>query len=43
MPSPVNFSTFAVDCRADLALLVYTPVSADDAARIRALAATHAG
>ncbi len=33
-----EFSAFAVDGRADLAMLVYTPVSADDAARIRALA-----
>ena len=39
----LEFSTFAVDGRADLAMLVYTPVSADDAARIRALAAAHAG
>ncbi len=33
----LEFSAFAVDGRADLAMLVYTPVSADDAARIRAL------
>jgi len=39
----LEFSAFAVDGRADLAMLVYTPVSADDAARIRALAAAHAG
>lgn len=35
----LEFSTFAVDGRVDLAMLVYTPVSADDAARIRALTA----
>ena len=35
----LEFTTFAVDGRADLAMLVYTPVSADDAARIRELAA----
>lgn len=39
----LEFSAFAVDGRADLAMLVYTPVSADDAARIRALAVAHAG
>ena len=39
----LEFSTFAVEGRANLAMLVYTPVSADDAARIRALAAVHAG
>lgn len=39
----LEFSTFAVDGRADLAMMVYTPVSVDDAARIRALAAAHAG
>ncbi len=33
----LEFSAFAVDGRADLAMLVYTPVSADDAARIRTL------
>ena len=33
----LEFSAFAVDGRADLAMLVYTPASADDAARIRAL------
>jgi transcriptional regulator with XRE-family HTH domain len=35
----LEFSAFAVDGRPDLAMLVYTPVSTDDAARIRALAA----
>ncbi len=35
----LEFTAFAVDGRADLAMLVYTPVSADDAARIRTLAA----
>jgi transcriptional regulator with XRE-family HTH domain len=39
----LEFSAFAVDGRPDLAMLVYTPVSADDAVRIRALAAAHAG
>ena len=39
----LEFSAFAVDGRADLAMLVYTPVSSDDAARIRALAAAHPG
>ena len=39
----LEFSAFAVDGRADLAMLVYTPVSSADAARIRALAAAHAG
>ncbi len=39
----LEFSVFAVDGRADLSMLVYTPVSSDDAARIRALAAAHAG
>ena len=34
----LEFTAFAVDGRADLAMLVYTPVSADDAARVRALA-----
>ena len=34
----LEFTALAVDGRADLAMLVYTPVSADDAARIRALA-----
>ncbi len=38
----LEFSAFAVDGRADLAMLVYTPVSSDDAARIRALVAAHA-
>jgi transcriptional regulator with XRE-family HTH domain len=35
----LEFSAFAVDGRADLTMLVYTPVSPDDTARIRALAA----
>lgn len=35
-----EFSAFSVDGRPDLAMLVYTPVSADVAARIRELAAT---
>jgi transcriptional regulator with XRE-family HTH domain len=35
----LEFSAFAVDGRPDLAMLVYTPLSADDAARIRALSA----
>ncbi|WP_437338346.1 helix-turn-helix transcriptional regulator [Sorangium sp. So ce394] len=39
----LEFSAFAIDGRPDLAMLVYTPLSADDAARIRALAAAHAG
>jgi transcriptional regulator with XRE-family HTH domain len=39
----LEFSTFGVDGRTDLAMLVYTPVSVDDAARIRALAAAQAG
>jgi transcriptional regulator with XRE-family HTH domain len=38
-----EFSAFAVDGRPDLALLVYTPVSADEATRIRALSAARAG
>ncbi|WP_437750986.1 helix-turn-helix transcriptional regulator [Sorangium sp. So ce1389] len=38
----LEFSAFAVDGRPDLAMLVYTPLSADDAARIRALAVAHA-
>ncbi|XXS67108.1 hypothetical protein WMF43_26515 [Sorangium sp. So ce131] len=38
----LEFSAFAVDGRPDLAMLVYTPLSADDAARIRALAAARA-
>ncbi|WP_437726371.1 helix-turn-helix transcriptional regulator [Sorangium sp. So ce861] len=38
----LEFSSFAVDGRPDLAMLVYTPLSADEAARIRALAAAHA-
>ena len=38
----LEFTAFAVDGRADLAMLVYTPVSADDAARIRALVTAHA-
>ena len=39
----LEFSAFAVDGRADLAMMVYTPVSPNDAARIRALADAHAG
>ena len=39
----LEFTAFAVDGRADLAMLVYTPTSANDAARIRALATAHAG
>jgi hypothetical protein len=39
----LEFSTLAVDGQVDLAMLVYTPVSADDAARIRALVAAYAG
>ncbi len=39
----LEFSAFAVDGRADLAMLVYTPVTSDDAARIRTLAAAHVG
>ena len=39
----LEFTTFAVDGRSDLAMLVYTPVSADDAARIRALVTANAG
>ena len=39
----LEFSAFGVDGRADLSMVVYTPVSADDAARIRALAAACAG
>ncbi len=39
----LEFSAFAVDGRADLAMMVYTPVSPNDAARIRALAVAHAG
>lgn len=35
----LEFSAFAVHGRPDLTLLVYTPLSADDATRIRALAA----
>ncbi len=35
----LEFSAFAVDGRADLTMLVYTPVSPDDTARIRTLAA----
>ena len=38
----LEFSAFAVDGRADLAMQVYTPVSSADAARIRALAAAGA-
>jgi hypothetical protein len=37
----LEFSAFAVDGRADLVMMVYTPTSADAAARIRALAAAH--
>ncbi|WP_217430807.1 helix-turn-helix transcriptional regulator [Sphingomonas bacterium] len=39
----MEFSAFAVDGRPDLAMLVYTPVSTDDAARIKALTAVYAG
>ena len=39
----LEFTAFAVDGRADLAMLVYTPTSTYDAARIRALATSHAG
>ena len=39
----LEYSAFAVDGRADLAMLVYTPVSSEDATRIRVLAAAHAG
>ena len=35
----LEFSAFSVDGRPDLAMLVYTPASVDDAARIRALSA----
>jgi transcriptional regulator with XRE-family HTH domain len=38
-----EFSAFSVDGRPDLAMLVYTPVSAGAATRIRALAAERAG
>jgi hypothetical protein len=37
----LEFSAFAVDGRADLTMLVYTPLSADDAARVKDLAAAH--
>ena len=39
----LEFSAFAIDGRLDLAMLVHTPASVDDAARIRALTAAHAG
>ena len=39
----LEFSAFAVDGRPDLAMLVYTPVSVDDAQRIRALTTAKAG
>jgi transcriptional regulator with XRE-family HTH domain len=39
----LEFSTLAIDGRVGLAMLVYTPVSAGDAARIRALVAANAG
>jgi len=39
----LEFSAFAVDGQPDLAMLVYTPVSDDDAVRIRTLAGGYAG
>ncbi|KKC24182.1 helix-turn-helix transcriptional regulator [Sphingomonas sp. SRS2] len=39
----LEFSAFVVDSRPDLAMLVYSPVSADDAARVRALSARKPG
>ncbi len=39
----LEFTAFAVDGRADLAMLVYTPISAGDGARIKAVNITHAG
>jgi hypothetical protein len=38
----LEFSSLVVDGRLDLAMLVYTPLASDDAARIRALAAAPA-
>ena len=39
----LEFSSFAVDGRADLAMLVHTPASDGDATRIRAITAAHVG
>ncbi|UAJ10526.1 MmyB family transcriptional regulator [Glacieibacterium megasporae] len=39
----LKFSSFAVDGRADLAMLIYTPASDGDAVRIRAITAAHVG
>ncbi len=39
----MEYSSFAVDGRPDLAMVVYNPAGVEDAARIRALIADHAG
>ncbi len=42
-PIELEFSTFAVDGRPDLAMMVYNPANSDTAARIQALIASRAG